>query len=140
MIPSRAGSNERRQSVRRRPPGRTGAANGTAVHAVGVPYHIPSSSFLASSNFTSCLRFALISSSISAISALSLSACSRTTSTGDFFFHGLRPSGLAGAGFDSGVFGAGMFFLLLVEFLQLLVDPVFEHPDGFAFGRKLDVG
>src|ERR1017187_9594417 len=137
----RANGTERTPSGLLPPPATARAANGCADRrSVAAWRYIPSNSFLASSNFTSCRRLALISSSISAISAFSLSACSRTTSTGDFFFHGLRPSGLAGAGFDSVVFGAGMFFLLLVEFLQLLVDPVFEHPDGSAFGRKLDVG
>src|SRR5579872_5342704 len=101
--------------------------------------YIPSNSFLASSNFTSCRRLALISSSMSEISALSLSACSRTTSTGVFFFQGLRPSGLTGAGFGSFCFGAGIV-MLLVELLLLLVDPNLEFPDGFPLSRQLDVG
>src|SRR5437773_1194443 len=45
----------------------------------------------ASSNFWSCLRISFNSSSFSAICSRSLSVCSMTTSTGVFFFHGLRP-------------------------------------------------
>lgn len=61
-----------------------------------------SNNFLASSNFCSWRFLAFSSSSASAISERSLSACSNKTSTGVFFFHGLRASGcLAGAAFGS---------------------------------------
>src|SRR5258708_23167441 len=102
--------------------------------------YIPSNSFLACSNFSSCLRLAFSSSSPSAISVFSFSACSRTTSTGVFFFHGLRVSALAGAGAGFGsFFGAGIL-LLLFEFFLLLVYPCLKHPDSFTLCRKLNVG
>src|SRR5438874_10707341 len=99
--------------------------------------YTPSNSFRACSNFSSWRRLAFSSSSPSAISALSLSACSKTTSTGVFFFHGLRLSALEWAAAFGSFFGAGIFLLLLfLEFFLLLVDPRFQLADRFAFGRQ----
>src|SRR5262249_31589430 len=103
-----------------------------------------SNSFFACSNLSSWRLFALISSSISAISALSFSACSRTTSTGLFFFHGLRSclpaviGGRAGAVFGSVGFCMGICFLLC--WLWLVFHPRFELADRITLHRQFDVG
>jgi hypothetical protein len=79
---------------------------------------------------------------MSVISALSLSACWSTTSTGVFFFHGLRPGAAAVAAFGLFGFCIGTLFIPFLVGLNwfFLVDlPRFELPIRVALHEQFDM-
>src|SRR6185437_7638328 len=97
----------------------------------------------ASSN---CCSICSSSANVALMSAtffLCLSRCSRTTSTGDFFTHGLRPAAWdepcgRSAGFCAVIFSS-FLLALRAKCISLLFNPELQLSNCFSFGWQLHV-